>query len=67
MTNEEAIRVLNVAKAECEWNAPLDYQTAFDVAISALEKQIQKNPKAPIGTWVCPVCGKDVEIDWSDE
>jgi hypothetical protein len=39
MTNEEAIRVLNVAKAECEWNAPLEYQEAFDVAIEALKAQ----------------------------
>ena len=39
MTNEEAIRVIEVTKAECEWNAPLDYQVALDMAISALEKQ----------------------------
>jgi len=39
MTNEEAIRVINVAKAECEWNAPLEYQEAFDAAIEALMEQ----------------------------
>ena len=44
MTAEEAIRVIEVAKTECEWNAPLDYQTAFDMAIKALEKQIPRKP-----------------------
>ena len=38
MTPEEAIRIIEVAKAECEWNA-LEYQEAFDAAISALAKQ----------------------------
>ena len=57
MTNEEAIRVIEVTKAECEWNAPLDYQTAFDVALKALEKQI---PRKVIGEHYahmrCPSC-----------
>ena len=39
MTTEEAIRILQVVKAEIEWNAPLDYQEAIDMAIEALEKQ----------------------------
>ena len=37
MTKEEAIKILEVARAECEWNAPLDYQEAFNMAISALQ------------------------------
>ena len=65
MTPEEAIKIIEVVQAEIEWNAPLDYQEAFDMALKALENQIQKNPKAP--TWVCPVCGSDVEIGWSVE
>lgn len=44
MKPEEAIRVIEVAKAECEWNAPLEYQIAFGVAIKALEKQMPKKP-----------------------
>ena len=40
MEPEEAIKILEVAKAECEWDAPLEYQAAFELAISALEKQI---------------------------
>lgn len=46
MTAEEAIKILEVAKAECEWNAPLDYQTAFDMAIEAL----QNSPTQMSGT-----------------
>ena len=42
MKPEEAIKIIEVAKAECEWNAPLEYQGAFDAAIDALEKQIPK-------------------------
>ena len=37
MTIENAIKILEVAKAECEWNAPFDYQEAFEMAIKALE------------------------------
>lgn len=37
MTNEEAVKILDVAKAECEWSAPLDYQEAFGMAIKALK------------------------------
>ena len=79
MTPEEAIRILEVAKAECEWNAPLEYQGAFDAAIEALEKQIPQKPKMTLDAyWVCPVCGKKVEypyehckrcgqaIDWTE-
>ena len=72
MTNEEAIRVLNVAKAECEWNAPLEYQEAFDAAIETLGKQIPKKPEdlQPVKNAAghtfsksgkCPCCGETVE------
>ena len=67
MTAEKSIKIIEVAKAECEWNAPLDYQEAFNMAIEALEKQIPKKPlqdkKPRYGMgyeyydWVCPTCG----------
>ena len=59
MTPEEAIRVIEVAKAECEWNAPLDYQTAFDVALKALKKQIPRKPQEGNVhiVYLCPNCG----------
>lgn len=40
MKIKEAIKILQVAKAEIEWTAPLEYQEAIDMAIEALEKQI---------------------------
>ena len=82
MTNEEAIKILEVAKTAVEWIAPLEYQVAFDMAIKALEKQIPKKPKMPLDEyWVCPMCGRKVEyiylyghcmscgqvIDWSEK
>ena len=65
MTNKEAIENIKIAIAEVEWNYPMDYAIAFDVAINALEKQI---PKKPLATdeqhirysmnYICPLCGK---------
>jgi len=65
MTNEEAIKTIKLAVAEVEWNYPMDYAVAFEIAISALEKQIPKKPnrvnKNSVfdGNWkmVCPHCG----------
>ena len=59
MTYEEAIETIKIAKAEVEWDYPMDYAAAFEVAISALEKQI---PKKPVGgvkaAGICPNCGE---------
>lgn len=54
MIPKEAIKILEVAKAEVEWNYPLDYAIAIDTAIEALEKQI---PKKPISL------GEDIDRD----
>ena len=43
MTAEEAIKTIQVAIAEVEWEYPLDYSIAFEMAIEALEKQIPKS------------------------
>ena len=37
MTLEEAIKTIQVAVAEVEWNYPMDYSVAFETAIEALE------------------------------
>ena len=37
MTEYEAIETIEAAKAEVEWNYPLDYAIAFDMAKEALE------------------------------
>ena len=39
MTNKEAIETINIAIAEVEWNYPMDYTVAFEMAVDALEKQ----------------------------
>ena len=39
MTNEESIEIIKVARAEVEWEYPMDYAAAFDKAIEALEKE----------------------------
>lgn len=36
MTNEEAIKTLEVMRAEVEWESPVDYAAAIDDAIEAL-------------------------------
>lgn len=38
MTPKEAIKILEIAKAEVEWNYPLDYTITIDTAIEALQK-----------------------------
>jgi hypothetical protein len=42
MTNKEAIEIIKIAKAEIEWNYPLNYNIAFDKAIESLEKESEK-------------------------
>ena len=39
MTSEEAIEAIKMAVSQVEWEYPLEYAAAFDVAIEALEKQ----------------------------
>ena len=62
MTNEEAIKTIEVAIAEVEWNYPMDYAIAFEMAISALEKQVPKKLKKKEENqystfYDCPCCG----------
>ena len=63
VTYEEAIEIIKIAIAEVEWNYPMDYAIAFEMAIKALEKQV---PKVPIedGYYdepaVCPTCGGNI-------
>lgn len=60
---EEAIKTIRAAQAEVEWEYPMDYAVAFDMAIEAIEKRIPKRPKEiPIkenkNLWhlYCPSC-----------
>ena len=65
MTPQEAIKNIEIAIAEVEWEYPMQYAIAFEIAIKALEKQM---PKKPIKsdrqeirytlTYDCPTCGR---------
>ena len=65
MTPKEAIETIKIAIAEVEWNYPINYAAAFEIAIEALEKQI---PKKPLNKTMeyngdygeCPCCGRTV-------
>ena len=57
MNLKEVIKTLEIAKAEVEWNYPMDYAVAIDEAIKAVEKQIPKKPEIEGEYYVCPVCG----------
>ena len=61
MNLKEVIKTLELAKAEVEWNYPMDYAVAIDEAIEAVGKQIPKKPEpkkdASGEYYICPVCG----------
>ena len=64
MTPEEAIKTIRVAIAEVEWDYPMNYAEAFEVAIEALEKQIPKKPREAVqsGFFWCPACSKAIKM-----
>ena len=73
MTLEEAIETIKLAQAQIEWDYPMDYAVAFDMAISALEKQIPKKLIAEgdgyadgsmvYDSFYCPLCDHRLEED----
>ena len=60
MTNEEAIKTIEVAIAEVEWNYLMNYAAAFETAISALEKQIPQLVELTDDCCICPNCRFDM-------
>ena len=66
MTAEEAIKTIQVAIAEVEWEYPLDYSIAFETAIEALEKQIPKKPINEECYYICPRCRDDLGVSDDD-
>ena len=66
MTAEEAIKTIQVAIAEVEWNYPLDYSIAFKTAIKALEKQIPKKPINEECYYICPCCRGELGVSDDD-
>ena len=89
MTPEEAVKIIererdSMRRLVDDCNLPITgghkYIEAYDMAISALEKQIPKKPTLHEGWLYCSVCKKDIlmegykfcpdcgqRIDWSDE
>ena len=64
MNLKEVIKTLEIAKAEVEWNYPMDYAVAIDEAIKAVGKQIPKKPKV-IDHWrMCPRCYEEYGFDY---
>lgn len=66
MTIEEAIRTIEVATAEVEWDYPMEYAEAFDIAIAALRKQMPRKPIEieDINTHCyCPICRQHICIN----
>ena len=61
MTNKEAIETINIAMAEVEWDYPMDYTVAFEMAIDAIEKQV---PKKPIKTKIATLNKSPEAISW---
>ena len=61
MTNKEAIETINIAMAEVEWDYPMDYTVAFEMAIDAIEKHI---PKKPIKTKIATLNKSPEAISW---
>lgn len=45
MTPQDAVKNIEIAIAEVEWEYPMQYAIAFEIAIKALEKQIPKKAK----------------------
>ena len=66
MTPKEAIETIKIAIAEVEWNYPLNYAVAFEIAIEALEKQIPRKPIEDTANLTdfkifhCPICNKRI-------
>ena len=59
MNLKEVIKTLELAKAEVEWNYPMDYAVAIDEAIKAIDKQIPKKPirdSHSVLRYRCPTC-----------
>ena len=65
MNLKEVIKTLEIAKAEVEWNYPMDYAVAIDEAIKAIDKQIPKKPKEYEDKFYsCPNCENILLMKW---
>ncbi len=58
MSREEAIKLIDNLKGMIDDTQGSDYDKAFNMAIEALEKQIQKKPLNNIEYPSCPSCNR---------
>lgn len=64
MTNKEAIEIIKAARAEVEWEYPMEYAAAFDKAIEALEQEpILDKIRAEINAMPTDYCGGYIGLD----
>ena len=79
MKIKDVIETIRIAAAEVEWDYPMDYQLAFEIAIAALEKQMQNCEDCRHADYVqnnhmiyclehsCVMSSDNCCRDWSDE
>lgn len=65
MTRKEAINILTCGIAEVEWAYPMEYATALDMAIDALDQEPKRGKWIDVsGSWAvknaCDQCGEIV-------
>ena len=68
MTYEEAIKNINALNAVCGQKGLYDaeFESALELAILALEKQIPKKPLHMHKNYYCPICKEDGWMLWDD-
>ena len=68
MTYEEAIKNINALNAVCSQKSLYDaeFESALELAILALEKQIPKKPLHMHKNYYCPICKEDGWMLWDD-
>ena len=68
MTYEDAIKNINALNAVCGQKVLYDaeFESALELAILALEKQIPKKPLHMHKNYYCPICKEDGWILWDD-
>jgi len=62
MTTQEAIETLKLMQGQVEWDYPMEYAVAFDMAVDALQKQIPQKPIPDGYKDECPACGLVVKF-----
>ena len=68
MTYEEAIKNINALNAVCGQKGLYDaeFESALELAILALEKQIPKKPLHMHKNYYCPICKENGWMLWDD-